>query len=176
MTPVSASFLLRSRSRFAVQGHVGGHGGEVEAVGTVELALDEAGRNDAAAEIDDLVGHDEFIVKGRLAADDLARGRADPDAIPHEGITAEEAAVGELGDAVVAGGGERTREGMAAGLRGAVVGDGGRGVQAAAGMRPPGFLLGVHAITIPREGDGRQRLLKYHSKALSSRNRGRTKR
>jgi hypothetical protein len=80
--------------------HVFEHGGEVEAECSVQLAVDETGRNDAAAEVDGPVRQDESIVKGRLAAEDLAGAGTDPKIVKHEVVAAEQAAVGQLGDAI----------------------------------------------------------------------------
>ena len=86
-----------------VPGHVGQEGGEVEAKGAVQLALDEARGDDAAAEVDGAVWEGELVVEGGLAAQDGARGGADPDIVPHERVATQDAAVGQLGDAILGG-------------------------------------------------------------------------
>jgi hypothetical protein len=95
--------LVQASQLLAILCHVVDDGREVEAVRPVQLTLDETWRHDASTEVDDLVGHGELIVEGRLAADDLARGRTDPDVTPYQVITTDETAVGQLGDAVMAG-------------------------------------------------------------------------
>lgn len=73
--------------------------GEVEPLGAVELGLDEAGSEDAATEVDDLVGGDVVVVEGLLVLEDLAGQGIDPEVLVDELSALAETAVGELGDA-----------------------------------------------------------------------------
>lgn len=86
---------------FAVLGHIIEQRREVETESAIELHINHAGRNDATAEINGLVRQNELIVEGRLAVDDLARHRADPEVFFDEGVAPQEAAVGELGQAIL---------------------------------------------------------------------------
>jgi hypothetical protein len=74
--------------------------GEVESVGAVELDIDQAGRDDAAAQVDGDVRDDVLRVEDLLAAHDLARAGAHPQVLLNQRIPLHQAAVGELGDTV----------------------------------------------------------------------------
>lgn len=88
--------LLAFLDLFAVLRHVVEQGGKVEAKGAVELALNHAGRHNAAAEVDRLVGEHQVVKEDGLAIDNLARLGADPEVGGDELVTAQQAAVGEL--------------------------------------------------------------------------------
>lgn len=84
----------------AVLRHVVEQCGKVEAKGAVELALNHAGRHDAAAEVDGLVGEHQVVKEAGLAVDNLARLGADPEVAGDELVAAQQAAVCKLGQAI----------------------------------------------------------------------------
>lgn len=72
--------------------------GEVETEATVELHVDEAGSNDTATKIDDVVGDELVLVKYFLAVQDLARHGAEPQILVDELVAFDDTAIGKLCD------------------------------------------------------------------------------
>jgi hypothetical protein len=98
--PSLDEFLVEVTKVGVVLGHVGEHGGKVEAEGAVELAVDETRREDTSAEVYGPVGESESIVEGGLASEDLASVGTDPEIIKDQVVAAEEPAVGKFCDAI----------------------------------------------------------------------------
>lgn len=71
---------------FVVSGHVLRDGGEIETKGAVELDIDEAGREDLAAQVDDFIWNDMVVVEYLLAMEDLACDGADPEIFFDESV------------------------------------------------------------------------------------------
>lgn len=75
--------------------------GEIKPLRAVQLHIQQTGGQDAAAQIDDLIGAEVQLVEGDLVAEDFAGARVDPEVLFKEVsvVGSEEAAVGEFGDA-----------------------------------------------------------------------------
>jgi hypothetical protein len=68
-------------------------------LGAVELGVDQARCQDAAAQIDDFIGGQVKLVKSLLVFEDLAGQRVNPEILFDQTGPAHEPAVGEFGDA-----------------------------------------------------------------------------
>lgn len=79
--------------------------GEVKALGAVELGVDQARGQDAAAQVDDFIGGQVKLVESLLVFEDLAGQRVNPEILFDQTGPAHEPAVGEFGDARSVGGG-----------------------------------------------------------------------